>query len=405
MNTEQETGTQRRKRGRPPGSRNKLSPQQSSFALENDLEKGQLAPDDEELAYILDEEKLTPFSSLLRQIFRRNRVEITRVAAELEVTENTVYRWMNGSSEPRQNHLKRLPEVLPEQRGNLTYAINQTFKGLLENTAVGVREVHRDIYYRVVDLVATTADDDARLWQVTQAIFDFALLHFDIDKQGLAVTYANLMPTHEDGIHSLREAVMRGSIPWAAHLDTRAYLGSTTLAGAAAIVQRTQTWDLLEGEERLQVAVDEHEKSACAHPVMRAGKLAGVLVVSSGQVKFFTDPVACQAVAEYANLLALALREQDFQSFSSLSLRPMPNLSWQRAEIRRSYVNRIIALARKYTISRYEAELRVIREMETEFEELGYFQQQQQADKTTAWDSEAWQVNNTAEMWGAAEEK
>ena len=117
--------------------------------------------------------------------------------------------------------------------------------------------------------------------------------------------------------------------------------------------------------------IDEHERSAAACPVMYAGRISGVLIISSTQTGFFADPMACQAVSEYAQLLALAFHEEDFYPCSLLHLRPMPEVKWQRAEIGRSYVNRIILYARKYMIARQDAEQRIIVEMEREFEELG----------------------------------
>jgi hypothetical protein len=49
----------------------------------------------------------------------------------------------------------------------------------------------------------------------------------------------------------------------------------------------------------------------------------------------------------------------------------MPDLKWQREEISRSYVNRIIAYARKMEISRPEAEVYMRAHLESEFEEVG----------------------------------
>ncbi len=371
MDIDQDVPKQPRKRGRPLGSKKKHYIGQNAPSDVLRQQPQDAVFDDEQLAYALAEEKLSPFSSLLRHILRHDRTEIARVAKDLEVAEITVYRWMNGSSEPRAMHLKRLPEVFAEHRGNLTYAINQTFPGVLDPPSLGIREVRKDIYRRVFDLITTTPEDDARYWQVTQAVFEYALLHLDSDRRGLSITYANLMPSHEDGIHSLREAAMRGNYPWPFSLESRAYLGSTTLAGTAAMMQRLQTWDNLGNEERLQVDIDEHERSAAACPVMYAGRISGVLIISSTQTGFFADPMACQAVTEYAQLLALAFHNEDFYPCSLLNLRPMPDIKWQRAEIGRSYVNRIITYARKHMIARHEAEQYIFVEMEREFEELG----------------------------------
>jgi hypothetical protein len=315
---------------------------------------------------------LTPFSSLLRNILRHDRAEINRVARELEVADNTIYRWMNGSSEPRAIHLKRLPDVLVEHRGNLSYVINQTFPGMLDTQPTGVHEVRKDIYRRVLELVATIGEEDTRFWQVSQAIFEYALLHLDAERHGLAITFARLMPPHDDGVHSLRESAMRGNPPWPFDIESKAYLGSTTLAGTSVLMQRMLVWNNTGGGDRLQVEVDDYEASACAVPVTRANRIAGALIVSSTQPLFFNDPLASLAVIEYAQLLATALSEKDFQPHSKLNLRPMPDLKLQRAQITHSYLSRILTYARKHNISRMEAEVRVRREMELEFEELGH---------------------------------
>jgi hypothetical protein len=388
----------RRKRGRPPGSRKTTStPEQSDSARREELRvatstSGEqtwspgrvVSPslsanevNEEQNAYETVEENLTSFSLFLRTVLRRDRAEITRVAREMDVAENTIYRWMNGSSEPRAMHLKRLPDVLSEYRSNLSLVINQTFPGVLDMQLVGVRELHKDVYCQVLDLVALTSEEDTRFWQVSQVIFESALQHLDAERHGMAITFARLMPERDDGIHALRESAMRGNTPWPFDIESKAYLGSTTLAGAAVAMQRMLVWNNVGGGDRLQVEVDDFEASACAAPVMRGGRIAGALIVSSTLSMFFNDPMACQAVVEYAQLLATALAERDFQLHTRLNLRPMPELRVQRNLITHSYVNRILIYARKYDISRWEAEMRVRREMELEFEELARTQVEQ----------------------------
>lgn len=377
----------KRKRGRPPGTRKTVAlPEREQVEPH---EAGEMLPkvetheiheiaevefNDERLAYTLDEEKLSPFSSLLRSILRHDRSEIARVAKELEVAENTIYRWMNGSSEPRPVHLRRLPDVLAEHRGHISFAINQTFPGILDIHASGIPEVRKDIYRRVLDLVYTIEEPDTRSWQVSQTLFEYALLHLDAERHGMAVTYASLMQPRNDDhkIHSLREAAMRGSDPWPHSFESKAFLGSMSLAGNAAVFQRMQIWDAADEGSRLTVEVDDFEESACATPVMRGNHLAGVLIFSSTRRGFFHDTMACKAVDEYAHLLATALLDTDFYPYSQLSLRPMPGLKWQRAYISEIYVSRILTYARKYAISRAEAELRVRQELEAQFEEEGH---------------------------------
>ncbi len=354
-----------RRRGRPLGSKKKLFEEPPTTSPSSST----VSVDDERPADSPIEEKLTPFSSLLRSLLHQERAEVTRVAHALDVAEITVYRWMNGSSEPRTMHLKRIPAVMEEHRSELAQAIHQTFPGVLDPPVIHIGEVKKDIYRRVLEIVATTSEDDSRYWQVTQAIFEYALFHLDPDQRGFAITYASLMPARENGIHSLREAAMRGSDPWPFSLESRAYLGSTTLAGTAAMLQRPQTWNNLD-EERSQVDIDEFERSAFACPVMYAGRLSGVLIGSSTQSTFFEEAMTREGMYEFAQLFALGLRNENFYPGSLLQLRPMPPVKWQRQEIGRTYINRIITYARRHTVSRPEAEQRVLSEMEREFEEL-----------------------------------
>ena len=381
----------RKKRGRPSGTRKTLPAPAHLPAEPPKLPGGILAngtttvlaeqlPAGGSQLYTVSEARLSPLSKLLRSILHHDRAEITHIAKEMEVTENTIYRWMSGSSEPRSAHLKRLPEVFPEHRAALIYTINQAFPGLLDASLTGVREIPKEIYQRVAELIASNEEEDARLWQVSQTIFEQALMHLDTERRGLAITYARLMPAREDGIHSLREFTMRGNAPWDFNNEAKVYLGSTTLAGTAAMLQRVQTWSDME-EGRLQVEVDKFERSACAAPLLRGSRIAGVLIVSSVRSDFFVDPMAWQVVNDYAQLLATALRDQDFYPVSQLNLRPMANLTIQRDYIARTYISRILSHVRKYGISRREAEQQVQYEMEQEFEEWGRLSKAEQKQK------------------------
>jgi hypothetical protein len=219
-----------------------------------------------------------------------------------------------------------------------------------------------------MELAATTVDDASRRWHVIETIFEYALLHLDPDRQGLALTYARLMPPRADGtIHSLYEAEMRGQAPWPFALDFKAYLGSTTLAGAAAMLQRVKVWSVKD-DARTPIGLDENERSSCAAPVMRGGRLAGVLIISSVQEDFVRNSSVPRTVGDYAHLLAAGLMDGDFYPLSLIQLVPMPELDWQRAKIAQSYLNRIVEYARKQCLSFAEAEQKVLQDLEEEFE-------------------------------------
>jgi hypothetical protein len=232
-----------------------------------------------------------------------------------------------------------------------------------------ISEASQDLYRRVLEQASMTADDSSRRWRIVETLFEHGLLFFDPNHYGLALTYARLMSPRADGnIHSLYEVEMRGQAPWPFALDLKRYLGSTTLAGFAALSQRVRIWCKNEPDNRVLVALDEHECSSCAAPVMRGGRMAGVLIVSSTQEDFAQNPSVPITVSDYANLFAAGLSDKDFYPTESIKLVPMPDLSWQRQQISHFYLNRVIECARKQCLSFSEAEQRVLQELEEEFE-------------------------------------
>src|SRR5437660_2197445 len=54
------------------------------------------------------------FGMLLRHLLNNERSEIIRLTTEIGVSDNTIYRWLNGICITRPGHLKRLLEALPQ---------------------------------------------------------------------------------------------------------------------------------------------------------------------------------------------------------------------------------------------------------------------------------------------------
>ena len=324
---------------------------------------------------------LRPFSILLGFLIKNDRSEVLRIASEVGVSDNTVYRWINGAAEPRFHHLQRLLEVLPRVSPMPTSLVTgpaQTINGRSNAAHTSQNQnarwdVPKEIYRRVMEQAAITVDDASRRWHIIETIFEYALLHLDPDRRGMALTYARLMPPREDGtIHSLYEAEMRGQAPWPFALDFKAYLGNTTLAGSAAMRQRVHTWNKRDEDGRQPVGLDENERSSCAAPVMRGGRLAGVLVVSSALDDLMRNPAIPRAVGDYAHLLAAGLMDSDFYPLSVVKLVAMPDLPLQRAHIANTYLNRVVEYARKQCLSFTEAEQKVLQDLECEFEAQAY---------------------------------
>lgn len=314
-------------------------------------------------------EHLSAFATLLGFFVNNERSEVLRIAKAVGVSDNTVYRWLNGTAEPRRNHLQSLLHVLPQLQASLPDNLIRHERALHKVTHTISGDVPREIFHRVLEQAAITVDHASRRWHITETIFEYALLHLDPDHLGLALTYARVMPPRADGtIHSLCEVEMRGQAPWPFALDFKTYLGSTTLAGAAAMFQRVRTWSVKDTEARIPVGLDKNERSSCAAPVMRGGRLAGVLIVSSALPDFVHNPTVPGAVSDYANMLATGLADNEFYAVELLKLVPMPELDWQRDMISRSYLNRVVECARRDGLSFPEAERKVLHDLEREFE-------------------------------------
>lgn len=364
-----------RPRGRPAKKKtlpkvNTFEPGQYSASLRMDgIEAAYEAPETYDSSFP-QVEPLGAFATLLSFLINNDRSEILRVAREVGVSDNTVYRWLNGTSIPRRSHLQSLLHALPQLQAFSSEGAThrERSRNAVARTASG--EVQREIFHRVLEQAAVTLDNASRRWHIVETIFEYALLHLDPDHQGMALTYARLMPPQKDGtIHSLCEMEMRGQSPWAFALEFKTYLGSTTLAGSAAIFQRVKTWSINDTEARIPVGLDKNELSSCAAPVMRAGRLAGVLIVSSALPDFVRNPTVPGAVNDYANMLATGLADNEFYPVDLLKLVPMPELDWQRETIARSYLNRVVECARKDGLSFPEAERKVLYDLEREFED------------------------------------
>lgn len=381
-------GETKKRRGRPPGeakerqrqatkhigqhvvrqsSSQKASHSSTTNMLDDETQPG-TPPRPEEAQEAQGTDTVTPFRLFLQSIIRRDRSELARIAREIEVAENTVYRWLNGNSEPRTVHLLRLPDVFPEHRAELSDIINKTFGNIINTAAHGIPAIDRDIYHKILEVSAFSQDEDARFWEVSKTIFEHALRQLDYEQRGMAITYAKLMPPHEDGIHSLREVLVRGHAPWPPDEESKAFLGGTTLAGTAAATQRIHIWNEID-HSRNMVEIDKFEHSACAVPVIRSSQLAGILIVSSTRPDFFKENKVSQAVTEYSLMMSVAISDHDFYPSSLLHLRPMPGLAWQRQQLSHIYAQRIVSHASEHQTSYREAEFSIQHQIELEFEQ------------------------------------
>jgi GAF domain-containing protein len=148
-------------------------------------------------------------------------------------------------------------------------------------------------------------------------------------------------------------------------------LGAESLAGYVVSRCRAQAIDDLREPHMLLPAYQtEYEVSAAAHPIMYANRVAGCLLVSSTQPKYFDSPNRLALIADYAQLIALAFTPQQFYPVEWVELQMMPPLAVQRQLFAtlQHRTQRILqeAFATSHSLSREEAEQLAWQQLEEE---------------------------------------
>lgn len=256
--------------------------------------------------------------------------ERQRIANELGVNPFTLNRWVNGTSIPREQNLKRLLSALPAHRATLLELLATDFPNLaiLANGEPFIEttdEIPSTFYARVLNAYTTTPTAQ-RFWTMSSLILQQAVEQLDPNEVGLAITIVQCMPPAADGrVRSLRLSTGNGTPPWRASMDQHAlFLGAESLSGRVVtdcrsiVVQNRQE----EGAAYAAHWVDQ-EESAAAYPIMRAGFIAGSLVISCRQPGYFL-PFRCKLMQSYAQLVTLIFDPQEFYPPEKIDLRVMP---------------------------------------------------------------------------------
>lgn len=273
-------------------------------------------------------EQFSSWRELLGRLIH-NPSEKQHIANELGVGVITLGRWVNNTSNPRPVNLRRLLDALPQQRTQLLELLPKEFPGFME---VGeeqpgnfTEDIPSTFYARVLNAYATTPKTQ-RFWSISNLILQQALGQLDPNHVGMAITIVQCMPPSVDNkILSLRERVGRGTPPWSMNLEQQAiFLGEESLAGNVVthcryrIIQNRE-----EGRGIFPAHWVEWEQSAAAYPIMRAGEIAGCLLISCTQPDYFL-PFRHTLMQYYAELVALVFESEEFYPPNQLSLRLMP---------------------------------------------------------------------------------
>ena len=273
-------------------------------------------------------QKTQSWRDLLKELIRDAQVR-QRIIAELEINPVTLNRWIQGESKPRPRSLRRLLFALPEHRESLIALFEEEFDDFAETRDDAIQNVSLTIpaeFYKRVLHTLSAIPSTLRFSSLCDLILQQAIEQLDPYGQGVAVIVASCMPPSSlQKIRSLRERAGRGTTPWPRDLDQYAILlGVESLAGHAVSTRHLEVNQAL--GKRLSLSLGYKsvwEESAAAVPIMREGKIAGCLLVSSAQLNYF-PPERCTLIESYAELTALAFELQDFYEPQQIELGFLP---------------------------------------------------------------------------------
>ena len=280
-------------------------------------------------------QELPAWRVLLGQIIHDPQ-ERNRIASELGINPATLVRWAHNETNPRPQNLnqllkvvlspnrQKLQESIAEEFPEFTSIINQEFT---EDTSI---EIPSGTYSSVLHTYLTTPERQ-RFWLVSNLILQEALRQLDPHQLGMTVSVAQCVsPKEGKKVRSLREHVERGTHPWKSTMKHEvAYLGIESLAGyALANAHLLSIQDRSENLTFYPARWLDWEQSAAVCPIMRAGRFAGCLIVSSTQPGYFLSYREA-LIQNYTELMALVFEPEEFYEPSNIHLAIMPDFDVQ----------------------------------------------------------------------------
>ena len=267
--------------------------------------------------------------------------EKQRITDELGITPITLTRWVNGDSDPRPQNLRHLISVIPQHREQLLDLLKEE-KGLGEFANPVQEDTTKDIpseFYARVFVARASTTEHLRFWSICHLILQQAIGQLDPERLGMSIWVVRCMPPSGpyNKVRSLRESVGLGTPPWVGNLEqTAMFLGAESLAGNVVTLCRPGIVQNLDEEHSLMPTQrTENEKSSAIYPILYAGRIAGVFLVSSAQYNHFLSQARTSLVQRYADLIALAFEPEDFYEPDQIALSLMPYHTAQKESFAR----------------------------------------------------------------------
>lgn len=312
--------------------------------------------------------------------------ERRRIAQLAGVDEVTLKRYAEGKTRRIRPHLLRpLVAAWPsEERPLLTRLILEEFPDFVQgdqpafvnglNRTGAPTAILLEVYERALHAHATTPLSN-RFWVISNLVLCAALEQLDPEPHsvGVEVVLVQCMPcNNSESVGCLRETYLVGTPPWRADQITPLFLGAESLSGYVVTTARPAICQNLRMNPAfLPLRVEAYEESAVAYPLLQGERVGGCLLVAASQIEFFTQ-ARLQLVNAYADLAALALRDDQFYEKQAIQLRTMPASNVQQAHFAsfRRRVNEMISASDRRVANIVEAEQLVWRQLAEELMSL-----------------------------------
>jgi hypothetical protein len=299
--------------------------------------------------------------------------ERERVVQELNVNRITVARWINKETVPRLDNLRRLLDVVPEQRKRLLDLLMRDFPDLALHVEEiePVYEVTSDFYASVLKTYVMTPTH-MRFWSIGKMILQYLLAQLDYDMQHVAILLLKCQPptSHLQVVRSLRSVMGVGTPPWHGNIDTQtillgaeSFVGQVLLFGYPALIENAEKYVGLWPHSKYslpgyQLSMFNHEKerdasrdfqirrmaSEMAAPIVHIDKSAAILYVCSTRPGAFRSSHQ-HLLQKCAFLMTLAFAPEDFYARSEILLHMMPH-PWVQGPLLMQVPQRILQLMR-----------------------------------------------------------
>jgi len=314
-----------------------------------------------------------PAWSIVLQGIIKSPSERQRLSAALGVTSMTLSRWASGESRPQRTHLIHLVQMVhPNQRQELLDTLEELYPDI-QNwiNEISSEQISSEFFAHVLN-IRTTTTESLRFWRINDEVLKQALLQLDPNRLGMAVMLIQCMPPSPiDGkVRSLRERTGKGTPPWTTDLEHDVlFLGLESLSGYSIEVRHIVNDDDLRQSKPFPAIQDSYEVSAAAHPIRFEGRIAGCLLASSTQPKYFSQE-RLNILATFSDLISLAFDDEDFYPASAIELRVMPKLEIQRpilANFRQRMTTKFQQAAQQsHQLTNAQIEMQVWQEIEAE---------------------------------------